>query len=404
MNFEKLNQFFSQVKAISFWDRIFNWGAIKALSYDAYDEYRKIQTNLEAAVNELSEKISTIRDMTKDYENQGDLVVDLKTKQEAFETKIQSLTDENTRLTNEGNASQNLITEYETKEESNRELQDQRLAEIATIKEGLEQDRTSLRETREAEIEERQEEMKRTWSIHEDNVEEDIKRICQKHTIKYEEKPPFKGSPDNVVDICAEYIVFDAKSPANDDLSNFPTYIKSQAESAKKYAKQEGVCPDIYLVVPTNAIEVLKEYVYNLGDYNVYVITKDSLEIVLLKLRSKEDYEFVDKLSPEDRNNICRVIGKFRHDAKRRIVIDQFLASNSLELLQYTENQLPEDMKDEIMEYEKATKLNPPTEKRSKTISMKELEDKNDSLNAEITFRAGDNKDAVDEIKQIENN
>ncbi|MEZ4997303.1 MAG: hypothetical protein R2758_07535 [Bacteroidales bacterium] len=37
--------------------------------------------------------------------------------------------------------------------------------------------------------------------------------------------------PDNTIEISGEYIIFDAKSPANDDLSNFPTYIKNQADN-----------------------------------------------------------------------------------------------------------------------------------------------------------------------------
>ena len=35
-----------------------------------------------------------------------------------------------------------------------------------------------------------------------------------------------------------QLIVFDAKSPANDDLTNFPKYIKAQTENLKKYANR----------------------------------------------------------------------------------------------------------------------------------------------------------------------
>ena len=38
-----------------------------------------------------------------------------------------------------------------------------------------------------------------------------------------------------------QLIIFDAKSPANDELSNFPKYIKDQTENLKKYAKHENV-------------------------------------------------------------------------------------------------------------------------------------------------------------------
>ena len=45
---------------------------------------------------------------------------------------------------------------------------------------------------------------------------------------------------------------------------------------------------------------------------------------LILSLKKIEDYEFADKLSPEERDNICRVIGTFAHAAKRRIQIDQW--------------------------------------------------------------------------------
>ena len=45
------------------------------------------------------------------------------------------------------------------------------------------------------------------------------------------------------------------------------------------------------------------------------------------------EYEFAEKLSPEERDNICRIIGKFAHTTKRRIQIDQFFANEFLDTL-----------------------------------------------------------------------
>ncbi len=67
-----------------------------------------------------------------------------------------------------------------------------------------------------------------------------------------------------------------------------------------------------------------------MADYNVYIITKDSLEPIIIALKKIEEYEFADKLSPEERDNICRVIGKFAHTTKRKIQIDQFSLTSSL--------------------------------------------------------------------------
>ena len=134
--------------------------------------------------------------------------------------------------------------------------------------------------------------MKKQWKVHEDYVEQTIKKICSRYVIPYisKEKVPFKGSPDNTIQIAKEYIIFDAKSPHNDDLSNFPTYLKAQSERVKKYTKEKDVKKDVFLVVPSNTVSALKQFSYNMMDYYVYVITIDALEPIILSLQKIEDY------------------------------------------------------------------------------------------------------------------
>ena len=139
-----------------------------------------------------------------------------------------------------------------------------------------------------------------------------------------------------------QLIVFDAKSPANNNLDNFPKYIKDQTESLKKYAKHDDVKNDLFLVIPSNTLNVIDEFSYKIGGYNVFVVTKDALEPIILSLKKIEEYEFVDKLSPEERDNVCSVIGKFAHTTKRRIQIDNFFQREFLK-----------DLKDQVDEIEK---------------------------------------------------
>ena len=42
----------------------------------------------------------------------------------------------------------------------------------------------------------------------------------------------------------------------------------------------------------------------------MFIVTKDALEPIILSLKKIEEYEFVDKLSPEERDNVCSVIWK----------------------------------------------------------------------------------------------
>ena len=118
----------------------------------------------------------------------------------------------------------------------------------------------------------------------------------------------------------------------------------------------------------------------------MYIITKDALEPIILSLKKIEDYEFADKLSPEERDNVCRVIGKFAHTTKRRIQIDQFFAEEFLDTLQKAK-QLPSDILESVIQFENAEKLNPPMEKRKKQILTKDLKEKSDQIKKEIEIR-----------------
>ena len=232
--------------------------------------------------------------------------------------------------------------------------------------------------------------MKWTWGEHEKDVENHLKLICRNHVIKYisqEDFPHPRNKPDNSIEIMDQLIVFDAKSPANDDLSNFPKYIKLQTESLKKYAKHDDVKKDLFLVIPSNTLQVINKFTYNIGDYNVYIITKDALEPIILSLKKIEEYEFAEKLSPEERDNVCRIIGKFAHTTKRRIQIDQFFAEEFLDTLNKAGTQLPRDILESVIQFENAEKLNPPMEKRKKQILTKDLKAKSEEIKKEIELR-----------------
>ena len=91
----------------------------------------------------------------------------------------------------------------------------------------MDADRNRLNDDRRREQEEEYERMKKQWSEHEKDTEQHIRRICQENVITYIDEYPHRGKPDNAIEISGELIIFDAKSPANDNFSNFPTYIKN---------------------------------------------------------------------------------------------------------------------------------------------------------------------------------
>jgi hypothetical protein len=94
---------------------------------------------------------------------------------------------------------------------------------------------------------------------------------------------------------------------------------------------------------------------------------------VLLSLKKIEEYEFVKDMSPEERENICRIIGQFGHLAKRRVQVDNFFAKQFIQLAYKCESDLPADIYEQAAAFERMEKLNPPVEKRAKAINLKEL-------------------------------
>lgn len=245
-----------------------------------------------------------------------------------------------------------------------------------TLQDSLEKEKQRLNDERVRQEKEKLEALKETWANHEKDIENHIRLICKNNVITYVEQNdfPYPGSkPDNTIEILDQYIIFDAKSPGNDDLNNFPKYIRTQTENLKKYTKHDNVKNDIFLVIPSNTLFVIKEFTFNIGDYNVYVISKDSLEPIILSLKKIEEYEFADKLSPEERDDICRVIGKFAHTTKRKIQVEMYFMEEFLDILHKSKTLLPKEILKRVIEFENAVKLNPPMEKRKKQILTSDL-------------------------------
>jgi hypothetical protein len=391
---DSIKKLVQDLKTITFWDRLFRWQRVKSLLIDAnadlqkliygFDAHAKLYRDLEIEKNKTqsletvlvdlkilrAEKDALLKDkstiegkndayLKRGTELSNDLMVQ-KQKLELLENELKFVRDENAKLkANEAERKRNHEQSVAVLNETTQRLKDERNQEKE------EQHRKELQ---------RIAKLKETWSNHEENVKIRIKAICNKHGVENVESVPFKGRPDNTLKINSEFIIFDAKSPAGDDMSNFPSYVKNQAESASKYANEENVRREIFLVVPTNTLEILPNVEFKMGDYTTYVIPIEALEPIILSLQKIENYEFAEQLSPEERENICRVIGKFLHLSKRRIQIDGFFAKQFFELVYRSGADLPHDMLESIQEFEKSEKLNPPQEKRLKQINIKELE------------------------------
>jgi hypothetical protein len=338
---------------------------------------------------ELEKNLSFKESSIKELERQRDLLNvqlksfdELKTKNTELETSLRSISEERNDLKN--------INTKLSNEEEKRVLDSKKEIEaLITLKQSAEDEKQANNNLRVREKEEEFDKMKSQWVKHEKDVENYLKEICRNYIIKYvgqEEFPHPRNKPDNSIEIMDQLIVFDAKSPSNNNLDNFPKYIKDQTENLKKYAKHDDVKNDLFLVIPSNTLNVIDQFSYKIGEYNVFIVTKDALEPIILSLKKIEEYEFVDKLSPEERDNVCSVIGKFAHTTKRRIQIDNFFQREFLSTLDKAKK-LPREILESVIEFENAEKLNPPIEKRKKTIFTKDLKDQVDDIEKDMEIR-----------------
>jgi hypothetical protein len=384
---DNIKRLLESIRSAGFFSRVFGWRKIK-------DQLPGAATDLQKLVSDLSfhkEKIALLESGNQEFRRELQQGVktletlhyrktELELELSAFKRDFQHLLAQSGDLKKE-NIELRKEEEFRTKEHSNA------IASLSKIQEKIQGDRDRELEDRNALTIENLRKLKDTWKNHQENARNSIKLICSRHTIHYEEKAPFRGDPDNVLKICDEYVVFDAKSPAGNELGNFPHYLKDQAEKAKKYTQQENVRSDVFFVVPSNTLDYLPDFVFRHGDHNTYIISQDALEPVILALKKIEEYEFAEQLSPEDRENICRVLGRFAHLSKRRIQVDSFFAKQFIELSYKCETDLPPEMLETIAGFERSEKLNPPQEKRAKSIPVSELENDAKKIRQEADSR-----------------
>jgi len=390
-SFDHLARFFDAVSSLSFWQRLFWWRRILAQSYPAYEEFKNLTNILARSEIDLEETRRSLDDLTKKSDHAGQMHARL---DQELRASLLSQQQENHRLNERlervGRELADLQQEraaWRQDETSRRNEHEKALATLDAIQSRIVSERKGELDAAEQNRLRRLAEMKDRWSRHEKEVEQLLRAVCRRYSIDYIESVPFKGNPDNTVRIADEFVVFDAKSPGSEDLRNFPQYLKSQAEAVRKYANQESVRKEIFLVIPQDTAGAVTQYCYNMADYTVYAVTPNAVEPILLSLRKLEDYEFVNELSPEDRENICRLIGKFAHVVKRRIQVDNFFQWEFLDVLTRCEAGLPRELMDKVLEFEKSEKMNPPQERRSKQILTKELEEDTRRVEQEAASR-----------------
>ena len=361
-----MRQLLQELQSLGWWGRLFGWGRIRRMLLEASAEWEATQASMaqnNQAIQALQGELLKARQQSGMAEARAG---DLQRDKDLLNADLMSARRDVQRLSSELAALTQVDNQRRVELQTN-------LTSLAQLKERIAEERLQEHKARQEELERKQQRLRQTWQTHQENARNKIRQIAEKHTVTVVDKFPLKGEPDNVLLICEQYVVLDAKSPGGEDLANFGTYLKTQAEAAGKYTKQEGVFGQLYFVVPSNTLESLPQTVFRFVDYTVYVIPVEALEPVILSLMKVDEYLNVKEISPEDRRNIFVILGRFAHLTKRRLQVDQFFANESLSLATETENRLPEEMRREVAEIEKSVRLNPPQERTTKEIGLNAL-------------------------------
>ncbi len=361
-----MRQLLQELQSLGWWGRLFGWGRIRRMLLEASAEWEATQASMaqnNQAIQALQGELLQARQQSGMAEARAG---DLQRDKDLLNADLMSARRDVQRLSSELAALTQVDNQRRVELQTN-------LTSLAQLKERIAEERLQEHKARQEELERKQQRLRQTWQTHQENARNKIRQIAEKHTVTVVDKFPLKGEPDNVLLICEQYVVLDAKSPGGEDLANFGTYLKTQAEAAGKYTKQEGVFGQLYFVVPSNTLESLPQTVFRFVDYTVYVIPVEALEPVILSLMKVDEYLNVKEISPEDRRNIFVILGRFAHLTKRRLQVDQFFANESLSLATETENRLPEEMRREVAEIEKSVRLNPPQERTTKEIGLNAL-------------------------------
>ena len=157
---EKLNLFFNQIKQISLWQRIFFWGRIRALSYDAFTEYHQLAKEHGDYRNDLDELKAKYNELEHEKIRIDDALGSHKETQIKHEAIIKHLNEKVVDLNNKVTTLNRELAKFEAGEESRQTEHKKAVNQMLQAREKFESDLDKMHEEELQEQEERIEAMR----------------------------------------------------------------------------------------------------------------------------------------------------------------------------------------------------------------------------------------------------
>ena len=273
-------------------------------------------------------------------------------KRDELSGKNKELFAANTKLDAELKPMRKAVADFEAEEESRRKQFDRQSQELTASRKALDDERERVRHDDEVRRQRLEADRDRIWAEHEKNVIAQLTSLCRSpqlgfaHFTNTNLPDDFDGSlkPDFMIEFLDQYIIFDAKKSKQESLQTYiNTTIKTTVQKVKKNTR---IAPVIYLVVPTEAIAELKNFVHSLDGYTVYIVSPESLAPILASLKKITTYEFADQMDPQQRENIVQLIAELDFHINLRNAADILLTKMGTQLLEKAQQIEPEIAED----------------------------------------------------------
>lgn len=293
-------------------------GAEDAILKQKNEEIGELKNTITKMQSEMDEKAGKSKQLFSSYKD--------------LEADIKSLRKERDDLSDR-------VTKFETQAEQQQKKHEDMATKLEEARASLEDERQRIRKEDEEKAQQALEERDRMWNDHEQAVNALLRELCQKPQYAFRSfdnanlPEGFDGSlkPDFMIEFLDQYVIFDAKVTRSQDINS---YIRDAVKStAKKVKSNPAIYPVIFLVIPTDAINEMKQLSFVDGGFSFFVVSPESLEPILSSLKRITTYELADQFDPQERESIVNWIAKLDFHINARNSFDIMLAEMGAELL-----------------------------------------------------------------------
>lgn len=268
--------------------------------------------------------------------------------------QVQGLEKERSLLVQENQELKKKVTQFESEREQRHRDQEKLLTDTKEIQKSLEDEKLRVRREDEERAEQVLADKTRIWNDHENTVVATVQRVALKPEFGFEVfgnnnlpsdwiNTGFK--PDVLVSFLGQYIIFDAKFS---DQKSPSQYFRDQVKKTAQKAKDNPlIYPVIFLVVPSNRLDEIKETSFVEDQYSFYVVPCEAIEPILANFKRIREYETLAEIDPQERENIVNLIAHYDRHISFHNAANMLLAQESINLMR-SKSQLSDGLQSEV--------------------------------------------------------